>query len=673
MGLYKPCFGPSGEVSDLKVYSGHLKAFSMPSMGSYLPLKIDDDLCFERETRLGPYGFVDGAEPQAVKSESAAEEGSIDELEKRDDWDKVDWGFLQRQCFKKNANRYVSVFQHKKQNVTKTKTAASYKESSKIRRLETFQDELWESYEESTATEVQEPKTPIEFFEDEDKQINRPKYTAPAVSTEYQEAEALKYATPKIPSDGGDDEEEADPIQRTTPTEVFDDEDKKAKRPKYTAPVVTSADKEAQALKYARPKIPSNGEESGSITQESPVTTAGEKLASQKTQKKIEKELRTAVLIRTNTDQKFTDNDKQNIRALISELCLRSGGEYEIYILAQVKDDSIPIWTDANAYRRAIEENIPREFWNLTILWNDHQMKDLYPLIPPEVNNVDQSQWLSVQKFAQDHPEFEYFWNWEFETRYTGQYYDLFEKLDAFAEAQPRRYLWERNERYYIPHFHGRYAKFMKIVERLVGSDTIWGPPSSSNVAPTGPPRPSTGPSDDIDDWGMGEAADYVSLAPMFNPINTTWPGRDDVWGYDGVQTPRRATIGTTSRCSKRLLKTMHDENLKGNHVSSEMTPQTVSLLHGFKAVFAPIPIFFDKPWKGAELDKFFNPGPKRVSGSTKGSPFSLGMESRFEGSTWYYGVDAPIRLYNNWLGLEDHAIGGAEVCSQFVLNHYGC
>lgn len=146
-------------------------------------------------------------------------------------------------------------------------------------------------------------------------------------------------------------------------------------------------------------------------------------------------------------------------------------------------------------------------------------------------------------------------------------------------------------------------------------------------------------------------------------PVNTSWVGRNDVWGYDGLDTPRRAAIGTQSRCSKKLLETMHAENMRGNHVSSEMAPQTVALLHGMKAVFAPIPIFLDRDWAGKSLNRYFNPGPKGVSGSTVDSPSSWGNERRFAGSTYYYRADPPKRLYNNWLGWEDSGIGGDEVC----------
>jgi hypothetical protein len=284
----------------------------------------------------------------------------------------------------------------------------------------------------------------------------------------------------------------------------------------------------------------------------------------------------------------------------------------------------------------------------------------------PQVNNVHQSQWLSVQKFAQDYPDFEYYWNWEFDTRYTGQHYNLLEKLDTFAKSQPRKYLWERNERYYIPSFHGRYSNFRKMVEPETDKDTVWGPLPDPRIKPAGPARPDVDPKEDNYSWGVGEDADYISLAPMFDPVLTKWVGKNDVWGFLGREnTPRRATIGTTSRCSKLLLDTMYKENLKGNHVNSEMTPQTVALLHGLKAVYAPIPIFFDKAWGGTSLQKYFNPGPNGESGNSNESPFSWGKEGRFQGSTWYYRAIPPSRLYNNWLGWEDSGIGGPEVSSR--------
>jgi hypothetical protein len=518
-GSHVACAGPDEIVPEVKVFSGHPEAFGESPIGSYVPFGIDSNLCFERGTRLAPYGFK---EEQATYSDG--------HLRKRMDWDLVNWGVLQDFCLTKNADRYVKLDKLepiKEDKKDLSNFSISGNSTGKIRRLET---------------------------------------------------------------------------------------------------VVHETNSRDQGL-HGKPEV------------------------------RVMAKSRTAILLRSYTGRKYTQNDKQNIRALVTELSLRSGGEYQVFLLVQIKDD-LPL------SKESVRAHVPKEFWDMAIPWNDNLMKEKYPRIPEGVNNVHQSQWLSVQFFVQEHPEFNYFWNWELDTRYTGHHYDFLEKLVAFAQAQPRKGLWERNERYYIPSVHGPYdTKFRKTVEKLSGSQSIWGAAYMPTVKPVGPSRPIDDPKYDDYEWGVGEEADYISLAPIFDPANTTWPGRDDVWGYDGAdRTPRRATIGTQSRCSRKLLEAMHAENLEGNHVSSEMTPQTVALLHGLKAVYAPMPVFFDRAWNGEILEKYFNPGPNGVSGSSEESPFSWGKESRFNGSTWYYRAVPPKRLYNNWMGWEDSGIGGPEV-----------
>lgn len=116
----------------------------------------------------------------------------------------------------------------------------------------------------------------------------------------------------------------------------------------------------------------------------------------------------------------------------------------------------------------------------------------------------------------------------------------------------------------------------------------------------------------------------------------------------------------------------MHVENCRGNFIVDGMVTQTVALLHGLKAVYAPIPIVFNREWDGRTLDKYFNPGPKGESGSTKESPFSSGKEEQFDGSTLGHGATPPTRLYRNWLGWKDFGIGGVEVRSfRFVTDWF--
>ncbi|KAK1613481.1 hypothetical protein BDP81DRAFT_336988 [Colletotrichum phormii] len=377
-------------------------------------------------------------------------------------------------------------------------------------------------------------------------------------------------------------------------------------------------------------------------------------------------ESRTAVLLRTFTGKRYTENDKQAIRSLISELSLRPGGEYQVFLLLHVHDRSVNLKGDKAAYQHVLDEHVPREFHGITKLWNDQVVWDIYTaLTEDDEKSVHHAQWLSVQKFSMDHPEFDYIWNWEMDVRVVGHNYDFLESLRGFARKQPRRGLWERNERYYIPDHHGTWTDFRDYVEKQTTGAQVWGPPSVPFINPVGPKPPTGDPRDEPYDWGVNEEADLITLGPIFNPVNSSWIFADHIWGYKdqhhpATSLPRRCTIVTQSRISKRLLDIMHVENLRGNHIASEMTPQTVALLHGLKAVFAPHPTWFDRPWNGKFLDHWFNPGPRGESGG-QGSAMGYGRERRYQGITWYYRAEPPSRLYNNWMGYIDTDIGGRD------------
>lgn len=378
------------------------------------------------------------------------------------------------------------------------------------------------------------------------------------------------------------------------------------------------------------------------------------------------REQRTALLLRSYTGKQYNDNDRLVIRSLITELSLRTGGEYEVFLFVQVKEKDVDIWANEETYRAVIERTTPREFWNITVLWDDAAVDKLYPAMDQRAMNVHLAQWLSVQMFMQENRQFDFVWNWELDSRATGHHYDMLTKLAQFAKKQPRKGLWERNERFYIPSAHGDFdTEFRRMVENRTIDDSVWGAPNLTFVKPVGPEPPVRSPKRDKYRWGVDEEADVIMLSPMFDPVNSGWIMANQVYGYSDAEhkpteVPRRTTIVTQSRVSRRLIDIMHVENLRGNHVASEMTPQTVALLHGLKAVYAPMPVFFDRPWTGEQLDKWFNPGPGGQSGSF-GSPMGFGREGRFEGSTWYYRAVPPQRLYNNWMGNEDAGIGGPD------------
>lgn len=533
---YVPCTGPTGrKVEDIRVYKGRPRNFPDPGFGSYSVLGLDQNLCFERDSRMGQYGL------------KIAVDENGDEL----NWDTVNWGELQRECLA----------------------------------------------------------------------LNQARFHATGPENEYVNERTDDSADLKRGDDSMDDAEILMRIMRR----FWRGQGRQTSQRKATKKVEDRDEK----------------------------TTT-------------EYEPRTVLLLRSFTGKTYTENDKQVIRSLITELSLRTGGQYEVVLFVHVRENDNNIWASQDAYQKAIDDHVPPEFRSIAVLWNEPAMDRMYPKLTNKARRVHAGQFLPVQLFMQEFREFDFVWNWEMDSRVVGHHYDVLNKLGEFAKKEPRRGIWERSERFYIPSYYGSYdSQFRAMVEREAGNESVWGPPNVPVVEALGPKPPVATPQEDDFKWGVGEEADLITLAPMFNPVNSGWVMRNQVWGYRSWnfpwgKLPRRATIITQVRASRKLLDIMHMEDSRGNHVASEMVTQTTALLHGLKAVYAPMPVFFDRAWTGAQLAKWFNGGPKGQSGSF-GSAMGWGQEGRYLGSTWYYRAFPPQRLYNNWMGYEDTAIGGAE------------
>ena len=429
---------------------------------------------------------------------------------------------------------------------------------------------------------------------------------------------------------------------------------------------------------------------------------------------------RTAVVIRCWDEFEWREEDIMNIRSLIMELSLASGARYDVHLLVQVKNDAkYPIWADDGAYRSKIEETIPAEFRGLVTLWTETQMLSLYqgihdlytrgPGLP--VHGVYRGLQMAMQHFAYNHPEYEYFWQWEMDIRYTGHHLDLFTKMENWSREQPRKGLWERNSRFYVPSVHGTWDDFRQMARVQTeagasgpdnmwdgvpgskgkdkgkgkgkkaqlgstrpGEQSVWGPvrPADPNdwFEPENDPAPPTSYEKDRYDWGVGEDADLITLNPIFDPEGTTWLLADDITGYnetaeilDGSPSgkpARRAQIITASRMSRRMLHTMHRETaFKKHHAFSEMWPATAALQHGFKAVYVPHPVYVDREWPTQYMARTFNAGRSGASGGSRNSVFGQ-REHNFQGLSWYYNAGFSPNLYRRWLGLRVNNDGGA-------------
>ncbi|TAQ86012.1 hypothetical protein B7494_g5679 [Chlorociboria aeruginascens] len=367
---------------------------------------------------------------------------------------------------------------------------------------------------------------------------------------------------------------------------------------------------------------------------------------------------RTAVLLRADAARNYTENGKQNIRSIITELSLLSGGEYQIFLLVHMdsnKDDG-PIWSTPTK-SSSIPSSIPNEFHGMTILYNTASMASLYPLVPPSLKQTTKS-FLPLQKFSLENPQFEFVWTWDLDSRYTGHHYNFFEKTSTFAKAQPRREIWERNERFFIPAIDGNYdTDFRTKVAKSVKGNSIWGAVNVDGVPPVGPKPAVESSSEDAYEWGINEDADFISLSPIFTPSP---PHTSQAYGFASSSLPLRSTASPHSRLSRTLLKTLHTSNLAGAFLSEEVAPATTALIHGLKPIATPIEILFDRDWDGEALDTFYNgDGETSVWGPQGGE--------RWRGSTWGEGegssssVSAAGRLWDIWLGWESGGVGGVE------------
>ena len=660
---YVPCKGATGAIiEDPLVFKGRPHDWPAPKFGSYALMDMDENLCWERETRLGAYGLTEQIKKAAGETKVV-------------DWENVNWGDLQRRCVHKNAKRYDMNKSRKNTYIDvypEVAAAAKYAEmKGKMADKETTGKERYQgkAYSKDDQSKESKHRRPLGLGSKDDSEDQEKSLTATGSSKTAIVGDATEAETGTATAEST---ETGTASQDGSATATADDtkETKTETASQDSSTTATATDAEATGSESKHGDA-SNADDKIQKRSLDVAPAKGEPVDEFQTFQNRSSatgytpEVRTAILLRSYTGKKYTENDKQNIRALVSELSLKSGGQYEVFLLVQVKDKQLRIFDDPETYQYVLSENIPPEFQGMTILWNDEMVWNIYTEMKDEnERSVHTAQWLSVQKFSHDHPQFDYIWNWEMDFRFTGHYYDLLEKLTTFSTKQPRKGLWERNERWYIPEYHGDYdTDFRRHIEDKYGNDTIWGAPDLPFIKPVGPKPPVETPGEDNYEWGVGEEADVITVGPIFNPVHSNWVIANHIWGYHddthkAKDLPRRTTIVTQSRISRRLLDIMHIENMRGNHVASEMTPQTVALLHGFKTVYAPHPIFMDRNWDGKFLNKWFNPGQKGETGG-RGSPMGWGRERRFQGSSWYYRAEPPNRMFNNWMGWSDTGIGG--------------
>ncbi|KAI2613275.1 hypothetical protein GGR54DRAFT_331012 [Hypoxylon sp. NC1633] len=362
---------------------------------------------------------------------------------------------------------------------------------------------------------------------------------------------------------------------------------------------------------------------------------------------------RTAIILRTWDNYNYTASRKAWLRALIAETALHSGGEFQVFLLVNVKDNANRLDQDAASYEETLRATVPVEFRDMALLYSERVLETWFPQIP---NHGAQDQmYQALQIFAHKFPQFAHVWQLEMDLRLTGHVLATLQSATRFARAQPRRNLWERNGRFFVPQLHdgGSWESFAREVDEDVGEDGVWGPERTAGFEPKGPEAPARSERD----WGVGEDPDLVSLMPMIDPVGTDWVYEHEFDGFeDGEKTPRRAAFISVTRSSRRLLLLIGEaQRAEGRWLVSEATLETFSLLHGLKAVTVPHPIAFSNGLNASIVDAEINRGPphNKAGGSLPSIAYSFHgwiQGPWFRSSYWFASNDAS-ELWQSYLG----------------------
>lgn len=369
---------------------------------------------------------------------------------------------------------------------------------------------------------------------------------------------------------------------------------------------------------------------------------------------------RNAILLRTYDSKEYTPDNMYHIRSMITELSLLSGAEYEVFLLVQILDVEKPIFFDPTAYQEALDLYVPREFHNISVLFNVPLMEAWYPKAGKHDPNNSQQVHMTqpLQLFSLLRPDFDLYWQFELDVRYTGHHYHHLEAIRQWAERQPRKLSWERAAYFYSPFIHRSWRKFCRKIQDMFTDGGIWGAVTTTGIDPIGPAPPKDSAKDDDFEWGVGEPADIINIMPIIDPVQDYMMFRDWIDNYpDGKEkTPRRsAPVTPLIATSKRLLRAMHHSQVTmGTHMMPEMFPESSALHHGLKPVAFPEPVYLDIDDKSPEeLESIFN--DQSATGMWNGSSANSRLAQHIN-YWWSAGFKPEYSniLYRKWLGVND-------------------
>ncbi|MCO5549727.1 hypothetical protein L7F22_003200 [Adiantum nelumboides] len=166
-----------------------------------------------------------------------------------------------------------------------------------------------------------------------------------------------------------------------------------------------------------------------------------------------------ALVLRAYENYTWGLDDIRNVRALIVELALNPEPKkrYDVHLLLEVHTRNSSYAMSEKERLAILQRSIPREFWSLTTLWSEEEMTWLYPNLPGKFLNhmiptsSYRSCFMPVQVFSKNHPQYDFIWNWEMDTRSTQEYGETLDKIAQYANQAPIDHLLEKQTRWHIP------------------------------------------------------------------------------------------------------------------------------------------------------------------------------------------------------------------------------
>ncbi|KAG9864592.1 hypothetical protein KCU77_g2353, partial [Aureobasidium melanogenum] len=364
---------------------------------------------------------------------------------------------------------------------------------------------------------------------------------------------------------------------------------------------------------------------------------------------------RSAIVVRVWSTYQYTPEDMWNLRSLVAETALASGGEYAVFLLVDVKDREAGIHTNTEAYDLVLRESVPPEFQDIAVLFDDSLLESWYPDVVEHLPIMQIMQPLQI--FAQFYPEFDHYWQLEVDSRFLGHTGDMLDKFSGFARNEPRKQARERASWAYMADYHGSYDDFFNTIDRVLdGNSSVWGNIDIHDFKAIGPQPPVEDPHEEHFSWGVGEEADLILLNTLDDVSrNEDWFFKGWHHGFSmGTKLPIFVSVVAQGRASWNLLNAVHHaQAYAGMRIPSEATLPSFALWHGLKISAPPFPMYqwpgrdrheMEFALNGGGLDAFPDAianGPARYRGSSLGF-FTNGM-------TWSWWTTLPEDLANPW------------------------